>query len=106
MDLALLILGMSVVTFAARYSMIALLGRWNAPADVTRALAFVPIAAFSALVAPELILKDGQFAAWLINPRFVAGIAAILIAFLTRNILITLVTGMGVMWFVQAMIGR
>ncbi len=106
MDLALLILGMSLVTFIARYSMIAALGRWSIPPDVTRALAFVPIAAFSALVAPELVLRDGQFAVGLTNPRFIAGIAAMLIAFLTRNVLITLVIGMSVMWITQAIIGK
>lgn len=101
MDFALLILGMAAVTFLARYSMIAVLGRWNVPPDLTRALAFVPIAAFAALVAPELFLRDGQVAAELSNPRFVAGVAAIGVAFLTRNVVITLVTGMGVMWIVQ-----
>jgi len=101
MEIALLILAMSIVTFIARYSMIAILGRWNVPLDVTRALAFVPIAAFAAIAAPELFLRDGSFAIGLANPRFVAGAAAIVVAFLSRNVLVTLATGMGVMWLVQ-----
>ena len=105
MEFALLILAMSLVTFIARYSMIAILGRWNVPPDVTRALAFVPIAAFAALAAPEMFLRDGAFAIGLANPRFVAGIAAAVVAFLSRNVLLTLATGMGVMWLLQV-IGR
>ncbi len=101
MDYAILILGMSLVTFVARYSMIAILGRWNVPPDVTRALTFVPIAAFAAIAAPELFLRDGQFSIGLANPRFVAGIAAMAVAFLSRSVLLTLATGMGVMWLVQ-----
>jgi branched-subunit amino acid transport protein len=104
MDLALLILGMALVTFVARFSMIAILGRWNVPPDVTRALPFVPIAAFAALVAPELFLRAGEWA--VPSPRFVAGIAAMLAAFLSRNVLLTLVTGMGVMWIAQAVVGK
>jgi branched-subunit amino acid transport protein len=99
-------LGMAFVTFLARYSMIAMLARWQVSPDVTRALEFVPIAAFAALVAPELVLRDGQFAMDLGNARLIAGIGAIIIAFLTRNVLITLVTGMGVMWIVQGTVGR
>lgn len=106
MDLALLILAMAVVTFLARYSMIAVLGRWNFPPDLTRALEFVPIAAFAALVAPELVLREGQFAIGLMNPRLIAGIGAIVAAMLTRNVLTTLITGMGVMWIVQGIIGN
>jgi len=104
MEIALLILAMSIVTFAARYSMIALLGRYNVPLDVTRALAFVPIAAFAAIAAPELFLRDGALAIGLANPRFVAGIAAVIAAYLSRNVLVTLAVGMGVMWIVQAFV--
>ena len=104
MDYAFLILGMAVVTFIARYSMIAVLGRWNVSPDATRALAFVPMAAFAALIAPELILRDGQLAVGLMNPRFIAGILAILVAFLTRNVLITLIIGMAAMWIAQAIL--
>lgn len=102
MEIAFLILAMSVVTFAARYSMIAILGRYSIPPDVTCALAYVPIAAFAAIAAPELVLRDGDFAMGLGNPRFVAGIAAVLAAYLSRNVLFTLGVGMSVMWIVQA----
>ena len=104
MEIALLILAMSIVTFIARYSMIALLGRYNVPPDVTRALAFVPIAAFAAIAAPELFLREGALVIGLANPRFVARIAAVIAAYLSRNVLVTLATGMGAMWVVQLVI--
>jgi branched-subunit amino acid transport protein len=104
MDYAILILAMSLVTFSARYSMIAILGRWKVPPDVTRALAYVPVAAFAAIAAPELVLRDGSFAIGLANPRLVAGIAAIVVALWSRNVLLTLAAGMGVMWFMQVLV--
>ena len=106
MDYALLILACCLVTFGARYSMIAILGRWNVHPGVTRALAYVPIAAFAAIAAPELVLRGGSFAIGLSNPRFVAGIAAVIAAYLSRNVLVTLGIGMGVMWLLQAFVGK
>jgi branched-subunit amino acid transport protein len=104
MELALLILGMTLVTFATRYSMIVILGRWNVPRVVTLALTYVPMAAFAAIIAPELVLRGGQLA--LVNARLVAGVAAIVVAALTRHVLLTLAVGMGTLWIAQAIIGR
>jgi len=104
MEFALLILGMALVTFATRYSMILILGRWHVPRVVTLALTFVPMAAFAAIIAPELLLRAGQIT--LVNVRLVAGIAAIIVAALTRHILLTIGVGMGVLWIAQAVIGR
>lgn len=104
MEIVLLILAMSVVTFVARYSMIAILGRYDISPDVARALAFVPIAAFAAIAAPELLLRGGSWAVGLTNPRFVAGIAAVVAAFLSRNVLVTLGVGMSTMWIVQVFV--
>ncbi len=106
MELALLILGMAVVTFATRYIMIALLGRYQVPATVKRALYYVPIAAFSAIILPELVTRAGQLALAPDNPRLLGGAAAIAVAALTRRMLLTIAVGMGVMWLAQWMLVR
>jgi branched-subunit amino acid transport protein len=100
MELALLILGMALVTYATRYSMIVILGRWEVPRTVTLALTYVPTAAFAAIIAPEVVLRQGEIA--LVNARFVAAVAAVLVAALTRHILVTIAVGMGTLWLVQA----
>jgi branched-subunit amino acid transport protein len=104
MDLALLILGMAFVTYTTRYSMIVILGRWQVPRAVTLALTYVPMAAFAAIIAPEVLLHQGQIT--LVNARFIAGIAAILVAALTRHILLTIAVGMGTLWLVQFLVVR
>lgn len=104
MGFALLVIAMSIVTFSARYSMIAILGRWKVSPIVTSALAYVPIAAFAAIAAPDLLLRDGSIAFGLASPRLVAGIAAVFVAYFSRSVLLTLGAGMGVMWLIQALI--
>jgi branched-subunit amino acid transport protein len=104
MEFALLILGMALVTFATRYAMIVILGRWHVPRGAALALTYVPLAAFAAIIAPELVLRGGQIT--VVNARLVAGIAAIVVAALTRHILLTLAVGMGTLWLAQAIIGK
>ncbi|MBM3129577.1 MAG: AzlD domain-containing protein [Chloroflexi bacterium] len=99
MEFALLILGMALVTFATRYSMIVILGRWQVPRAVTLALTFVPMAAFAAIIAPEILLQKNEIA--LVNARFIAGLAAILVAAFTRRIMLTIIVGMATLWLVQ-----
>lgn len=104
MELALLILGMAFVTFATRYSMIIILGRWQVPHAVTLALTYVPMAAFAAIIAPEMLSPREPGA--LVNARLIAGLAAILVAALTRHILLTIVVGMGTLWIAQTFLAR
>jgi branched-subunit amino acid transport protein len=104
MELALLILGMALVTYATRYSMIVILGRWEVPRAVTLALTYVPTAAFAAIIAPEVLLHQGEIA--LVNARFVAAVAAVLVATFTRHILLTIAVGMGTLWIVQEFLIR
>ncbi len=106
MELALLILGMALVTFVTRYSMIALLGRWQVPETVKRGLYYVPIAAFSAIILPELVTRAGQVTLALDNPRLIGGVAAIAVAALTRRMLLTIAVGMGMMWLAQSLLVR
>lgn len=103
MRLWLLLFAMGAVTYATRISMIALLGRVEIPYVVRRALKYVPPAVLSAIVAPALLRPAGPFDLSLSNVRLLAGLAAIVIAWRTRNILLTIALGMGAMWLLRAM---
>lgn len=95
--LPVLIIG-GLLTFATRLSFIALLGRFEAPEVVTRALRYVPPAVLSAIIFPEVLLRDGAFVTPWANPRLYAGVVAGLIAWRTRNVLLTIGVGMAVFW--------
>lgn len=90
----LLILGVAATSFIPRASFILLFARWPVPALLQRALRYVPAAVFSAILVPALALSDGSLHLALDNPRLLAGILAGVVAWRTRNTLITIVTGM------------
>ena len=66
-----------------------------------RALQFVPPAVLTAIIAPELFLQDGSLSLSLANGRLVAGLIAILVAWRTKNVVLTILTGMAAMWLIQ-----
>jgi branched-subunit amino acid transport protein len=83
-----------LLTFGMRYSFIYLLGRFELPDTVRRALRFVPPAVLSAIVLPELLIRSGQMDVSLTNFRLLAGVVAILVAWRTKNTLLTILAGM------------
>jgi len=83
-----------LLTFGMRYSFIYLLGRFEFPDTMRRALRYVPLAVLSAIVAPELMIRSGQIDLSLTNFRLIAGIVAVLVARKTKNTLLTILTGM------------
>ncbi len=95
-------LGAGAVTFALRLSFIALLGRIRIPPSLGRALRFVPAAVLTAMVIPLLLYEDGALEVSLGNERLLAGLVAALIAWRTRNVLLTLGGGMATLWILQA----
>ncbi len=90
-----------LLTFGMRLSFIYLLGRVNVPDAVRRGLRFVPPAVLSALVLPELLMSSGNLDMSLGNHRWLAGLIAIVVAWRTRNVLLTIVVGMTVLLLVQ-----
>ena len=92
----LLIFFMMLVTFGVRYPVLALVGRINLPQSVERALKFVPVAVLSALSAPIVLINEGAWNISLYNGYLVASVVAILVAWKTKHLLLTIVVGMAV----------
>ena len=82
-----------LLTFAMRLSFIYVVGRHALPEAVRRMLRFVPAAVLSAIIAPELLLHSGSLDASLTNTRFIAGALAVLVAWWSKNTLITILAG-------------
>ena len=102
LSLWLAVVGAGAVTFALRLSFIALLGRIEIPLLLSRALRFVPVAVFTAVVVPLLFYVDGALEISIGNERLLAATPAILIAWSTRSVPLTLVGGMATLWALQA----
>jgi branched-subunit amino acid transport protein len=104
MTLWIVIILMGVVTYGLRLSMIALMGRLEVPPLVSRGLRFVPPAVLSAIVLPELVQPNGALNLSLGNLRLVAGVLAIVVAWRTRNVLLTVGLGMAGLWLLQSIV--
>lgn len=101
----LIIILAGLLTYAVRLSFIALHGRWQPPALFQRALRYVPPAVLSAIILPEMLLQDGQLLFSPFNPRLLAGIVAILVAWRSRSTLLTILAGMLALYLMQWMLG-
>lgn len=100
----LIIAAMGLVTYALRFSMIALAGRVELPPLLKRGLRFVPPAVLSAIILPELLYPGGAFTLTLTNIRLLAGVLATLVAWRTRNVLLTIAAGMAAFWILGAVL--
>jgi len=97
--LVMIIIGM--LTFATRISFIVLLERWQTPSIIRRALRFVPVSALTAIFVPELLSPEGVVDISLDNSRLLAGGIAMLVAWKTKNVIWTIVAGMGSLFLLQ-----
>lgn len=89
----LTVLGMGLITYALRLSMILLLGRIEIPLLLRRALRFVPPAVLSAIILPDVLLAG--------STRFVAGAVAAVIAWRTKSAFATVAGGLATLWILQ-----
>jgi branched-subunit amino acid transport protein len=101
MTLGVVIAVCGILTFAIRLSFIALEGRFQPPGWFVLLLPFVPIAALTALVAPELLLVRGSLSLGGDNPRFWAGVVAIAVAAWRGNVLLTIGCGFAALWLLR-----
>jgi branched-subunit amino acid transport protein len=101
MSLWLVMFAAGLLTFAIRLSFIALEGRYQPPSWFVAWLPFVPIAALTALVTPDLLLVAGELRLGLDNARLWAGLVAIGVAAWRKNVLLTIGGGFAALWAIQ-----
>lgn len=105
MTLWIAIIGMGIITYAIRLSLIVMSDRITLSDPVQQALRFVPAAVLSAIIAPEMFRPGGVLDVSLGNARMVAGLVAIVVAWKTHNVLLTIGLGMLAMWGMQWLLG-
>lgn len=94
-----------LLTFGTRLSFIFLLDRIKVPEWFRLGLRFVPVAVLSAIILPELTSPNGTlFLSWR-NPQLLAGIVAILVAWKTKNVILTIVAGLAALVVFQFVLG-
>ena len=99
----LLFLAVGLGTFTLRFLFIYLFGKIEMPDWLRRALRFVPAAALAALVFPALTHPTGHLDLSLQNFRLLAGLGGAVVAWRTRNVLLTILVGMALLWTLEAL---
>ena len=97
----LLMLVGGLITFGIRLSFIFLLEKVITPDWFKRALRFVPPAVLSAILLPALVQRNNKLDFSVQNPQLLAGLVAVLVAWRTRNVLLTIAAGLAALLLLQ-----
>ncbi|KEA63324.1 hypothetical protein ADIMK_2848 [Marinobacterium lacunae] len=89
-----LIFGMFVATFSVRYLLFAVAGRVHFPPWLNTALGFVPPTVLTAIVAPAVLMPEGELWPSPANPWLLAALVAVVVALVRRDLLTTILVGM------------
>ena len=101
MNIWLVIILGGLITFGMRFSLIYLFGRFEIPETMRRALHYVPPAVLSAIIVPELLFRNNALDLSFDNTRLLAGVIAILVAWFSKNTLVTILVGMAALLILQ-----
>ncbi|MDX9991232.1 MAG: AzlD domain-containing protein [Anaerolineales bacterium] len=101
----LVMICLGILTFLTRLSFIGLFQRWKIPDLVKRGLRYVPVAALTAIIVPELLMPDGVLNLNPLNPRLLAGLLAAGVAIRTRSVTWTIALGMIAFWALRWLLG-
>ncbi len=100
-----IIFSIGIGTYLLRLSFIGILGNRTMPTWAMVPLRFVAPAVLAALVAPAVLLNDGAVdLSPATNPRALAALIALLIAWKTKNVIAVIVAGMAAVWLLQALL--
>ena len=102
--LVLIFFGMLLVTYLPRLLPLLALSQVRLPDRVTSWLSYLPAAILSALIFPGALMRDGAFDPGLTNPALWALAASFAVAVKTRNLILTMVVGGGVMFVGQLLL--
>jgi branched-subunit amino acid transport protein len=94
----IVMIAVGLLTYATRLSFTLLLEHWQPPEIVQRALRYVPVAVLTAIFLPEILMNDSVVDISLGNPRLIAGLVAILVAWRSKSALWTIAAGMAAFW--------
>ena len=89
-----LIVGMALITFTIRYALFGMSRQIVLSPKLTHLLRYVPPSVLSAIVVPTVLVPENQD----VGARCVGAIAALLIGYRTKNLLLTIGVGMLRQW--------
>jgi branched-subunit amino acid transport protein len=103
-DILFIVIGMSVVTYIPRWLPLFLFSRRPMSAWLKEWLDFIPAAILSALIFPAILTGGDPRHIELFKPEFWVAIPTLWVAFMTRSLAGTVITGMGFFWLFSSML--
>ncbi|MEZ8093455.1 AzlD domain-containing protein [Photobacterium swingsii] len=97
-------LGMAVVTFAIRFSVIGMAGSFEMSERMKRTLRFVPVTVLPAIIAVEILGAGSNMVFSLENPRVLAAIVCTIVS-LRFDLVWVVLSGMGSLLLFQSLLG-
>ena len=83
-----------IITYLTRMTMVALVDRDLLGERVKAVLAYVPSAVFPAIIFPGIFINDHGTFIEMNDPKIFGAIAAILVGYLSRNVIATILSGL------------
>jgi len=99
--LIFIFLGMWFVTYVPRLLPLFALSQVRLPDRLMSWLSYLPAAILSALILPGALMRDGVIDPGIGNPSLWALAASFAVAVKTRNLILTMVVGGGIMFLAQ-----
>ena len=87
-----------LVTFLLRFSVIYQVKSSKLPGWLENILKYVTTSVFAALIFPAVFLGESGSLEFIGNPKILAALVALAVAILMKNVIITITTGMIVLW--------
>ncbi len=101
MTIWLTIVGMALATLATRLLPLLVL-RATLPGWLAHWLGYVPVAVFTALIVPALLVRDGTAGPFIsVGPALPAGIVGAVVAWRGGGVLATIAAGLLVFWLMR-----
>ena len=97
------ILGGMIGTYLTRLSFILLVPPERVPPLFHRGLKYIAPTVLSAILLPELVVRNGALDFSVSNYRLVAGLLAALVAWRLRNTWVAIAAGMVALWLLMSM---
>ena len=102
----LLIFAVGAITYSARLSFIALFARRDMPTLLAKGLKHVPVAMLTAIVVPAVVfMPPGVLRIDVGNAKLIAALVAGCVAWWRRSALLTIGSGMVVLWSLRYVMG-
>jgi branched-subunit amino acid transport protein len=99
-----IIITIGIGTYLLRLSFIGIVGDRAIPEWALVPLRFVAPAVLAALIAPAVLLNEGSFdVSPASNPRAVAALVALVLAWKTRSVPVVIAAGLMTVWALQAL---